>query len=246
VHRQRYAQQFVALARWAAVPGEDLGAESVAPVQPDRATGGAHHLGDPGQQPGGELGQRLVGVRVGGELHQVAHGFGARRTVAVPVRFGDAQRAGRRPGGPAGAGPVQAEPDALAGGQVGRAPPAGEVVDEQQPAPSGGHLGDVGRGVAHTDDQLVDRAGGEVGDGHGEAGAVGVDLDVQFGTRVFDGVGGQLGGEQQRLVEQFGQPRFEQHGAHQRAGRRGGAAVGGEADPADALVRAAAGRPCLR
>ena len=67
-------------------------------------------------------------------------------------------------------------------------------------------------------------AGGEVDDRHGQAGRVGDDLDVQFGAGVHDRVGGQLGGQQQRLVEQLVQPRLGEHAPARLPGPRPGCA----------------------
>ena len=97
--------------------------------------------------------------------------------------------------------------------------------------------------LRHADHQLVHRAGGEVGDRHGQPGLVGHDLDVQFGAGVFDRVGGELGGEQQRLVEQLVQVRLGEDGADEGAGGGGRAPVGGESDPPDVLVRASSVMP---
>ncbi len=196
VHGEWDHEQLVVRPRLPAVPGEHLAALAVAPVQPDHAAGGAHHLGEPGQQLGRELRQRIVRVRVGVGLHQLAHRGGA-RGAARRVRGGDRRRVlGRhRPDGVLAVVPVEPEPHTLPGGQVGGAPPAGEVVDQQQPAPTLGHLGDVRADVAYADHQLLDRAGREVGDRDGQPRIVRFDLDVQLGTRVLHRVGGEFRGE---------------------------------------------------
>ena len=153
---------------------------------------------------------------------------GRRRTRAAgrrrtgPGRSASARSSRRRSGGavgPAGAGgaapaavgvrarrrsrAVQPEPDALAGGQVVVPQRLAKWSTSSRPRPRSATSAMSVLSLRGPTVSSLDRSGGEVGDGHGQPGPVGHDLDVQFGAGVLDGVGGQLGGEQQRLVEQF-------------------------------------------
>ena len=113
------------------------------------------------------------------------------------------------------------------------------MVDQKQSAPAFRYLGNVGRVVDRAGDHRFDRSAREVRDRHGQSARIRGDLDVQLGAGVHDRVGGQLGGQQQRLVEQPVEVGLGEHGAHERAGRGRRASVGGQAHPAHVLRCAA-------
>ena len=196
--------------------GEDLRPGAVSGVVFDRAARGGRGVVAAGEQLGDDLVDRQPRLERGGdgeergELVEVRQGH-----VDVGVRVG----AGRGPGvGVA----VDAEPDRLAGRVVGGAPRGREAVDEEEAAAALG--GDLGHGGVEG----VDAAGAVVGDGDAHADRVGGDGEVDVSAGVDDAVGGQLGREQEGLVEQLGETGFGEHRAHCGAGGGGGAVVGRE------------------
>ena len=197
---------------------------------------------DPGQQA--RRRSRAAARRRTGRGWSASARSSRRRSGAVPST--GRRCAGRRATG--GAGPVvarrravQPEPDALAGGQVAWCPSGWR---SGRPA--------AGRGRARRPRRCrsvslrAPTASSSTGPGAKSVTvtvspiAVGDDLDVQLGAGVLDRVGGQLGGEQQRLVEQVvaGPPRRAPSGPRARAAA-GRTPVGGQPDPPDVLVRAA-------
>jgi len=232
VHRQRHPDGVGVLARLPAVPRQQLPPGTVAAVEPHHPAGRAGQAGQPGQQVGREVGERLVGLPSRVDLQQRGQRADARGARRQPVSRRH-QRGGRLHRDVA----LQAEPHALAGALVHRAPARGEVVDQQQAAAALGDLADVHALVAGADRELLDGAGREVGDRHGQPGPVGADLDVQLGVGVHHRVRRELGGQQQRLVEQRVEPRVLEHRADERACRRRGTPVVGQPDPPDEPVR---------
>ncbi|GLZ77362.1 hypothetical protein Afil01_21690 [Actinorhabdospora filicis] len=77
-----------------------------------------------------------------------------------------------------------------------------------------GHLvGGFGRG-------RFERPAAEIGYGYGYAVVIGDHLDIEVGAGVYDAVGGQLGGEEHRLVEQVGEAGRDEDLSDERTRRR--------------------------
>jgi hypothetical protein len=99
------------------------------------------------------------------------------------------------------------------------------VVDQQQPpaalAQLAGGWGDDGP------------TGTVVRDRNRDATLSSDDLEIDVRTRVLHAIGRQLGGQQQRLVDQDGEVRLDQCGSDNRPSRRRRTAVGRQPDPAD-------------
>jgi hypothetical protein len=178
VDAERHPQQLGAGAGLAAVPSQQLRPAALAAVEAHGTAGGAHQLGHAGEQVAGEVGERVVGVRLRRDLQQCGDRPGGRRG-----------RLGERAGGwPVLA--VEPEPDALAGREVRGAPAAGEVVDQQQPAAAFRYVRDVYLVVARAGRQALRGGGLVVRHRHHQPRGARDDLDVELRAGVHDRVGG--------------------------------------------------------
>ena len=141
-------------------------------------------------------------------------------------------------GAPAGAAGRRSAPGRSSRNQtplpVGRcsgAPAAGEVVDQQQAAARARQTSSISvESLRAPTVSSSTGAGGEVGDRDGQPDRRSATTSMSSSVPAcIDGVGGQLGGEQQRLVDQLVQAASVKHRADHGAGGGRRTAVGGQA-----------------